>query len=445
MSRDLTSNPPEEAPLERLTQGQLDALVSLHERYLEGRIGGRRANLRKVDISGLNLSYKNLRQADFSGCDMKHMNLAFTNFQEASLYACDLSFSNVIHTNFVRADLRGARIENANLSGADLERADLRGGALTSNGTYAQPQPVNFRGANMTGAKLIGSMANNADFSDANLSLSKIHGADLRGARLIGTDLSGANFENSNLAGANMQNAILTGANIEVLVNSGIDLSNAITDSNIGPSVVELQRPLMQMIDDHMLWVKSSGKEGNFLDLSGYDLRECNTLRKQKLTALKACRAKFFGMNLYKVELQSANLEGSDFRRCDLVQADFRGANLKGAKFSHSDMRETNFMPLLFATGSQQRFAPCRLNNAELRYVDLQGSQMKDVDFSGADLSFANLTNCDLRDAIFIGANMTGAILNGADTKGAKFDKDGGGRAFNLEALLNDTTTFCDA
>ena len=133
-----------DTPLESLTQSQLDALVSLHERYLDGRLGGRRAILKKIDISGLSLKDKNLRQADFSGCNMTHMNLAFTIFQEASLYACDLSFSNLVHTNFVRADLRGARIENANLAGADLERADLRGGALTSDDPMPNPSPLIF-------------------------------------------------------------------------------------------------------------------------------------------------------------------------------------------------------------------------------------------------------------------------------------------------------------
>lgn len=421
--------------MEKLTQGQLDALVSLHERFLDGRIGGRRAMLKRVDISGLSLADKNLRQADFSGCNMREMDLAFTIFQEATLYACDLSFSNLIHTNFIRADMRGARIESANLAGADLERADLRGGALTSDGNYAQPEPVNFRGANMTGARLIGTMANNADFSDAIMAQVKMHGADLRGARLIGTDLSDADFIGVNMAGANMKNAILTGVDSAMLKNMGLDLSSAITDNNIGPSVAELSKPLSHMIEEHQLWVTTSGKQGRQLDLSGYDLREVGSLKQQKLTALKAKEAKFFGMNLFQVELQSAVLEGADFRRCDLVGADFRGANLRGAKFSHAIVRDANFMPLLFATGALQRFAPCDLSNAELRYVDLSGAKLKNALFVNADLSYANLSNCDLRDVDFTGANMDGINLDGADTSGAIFDEKKSGSAFSLTSL----------
>ena len=56
---------------ETLTQDQLDALVKLHERFLDGRIGGRRAILKRVDLTGLSLARTNMRQADFSGCVMR--------------------------------------------------------------------------------------------------------------------------------------------------------------------------------------------------------------------------------------------------------------------------------------------------------------------------------------------------------------------------------------
>ena len=438
MITDLDSNSSTSvAPMERFTQSQLDALVSLHERFLDGRIGGRRAMLKRIDVSGLSLAGKKLRQAEFAGCNMRDMNLANTNFQEAVVYACDLSLSNLMNTNFIRADLRGTRIESANMVGADLERADLRGGALTADGSYAQPEPVNFRGANMTGTRLIGSMANNADFSDAILVDAKIHGADLRGARLVGTDLSNADFNGVNLTGANMRNAILTGVDADKIRNMGIDLSTAITDGNVGPSISDLQTPLMHLIEDHQKWVETSGKNGQQLDLTGYDLRQIGSLKKQRLTAIKAREAKFFGMNLFQVELQSAILEGADFRRCDLVEADFRGANLRGAKLSHADMSGANFMPLLFGnSGTQQRFAACDLSNAELRYANLSGAKLKSTKFIDADLSFANLSDCDLRDVDFTGAKIEGVNFEGADTEGAVFNIEPSGSAFSIKSLV---------
>ena len=73
--------------LRRITQEELNDLVKLHKRFMEGRNGGRRAILRKVDLSGLSLREEDLRQADFTGCVMQGMDLAGANFREASLYA----------------------------------------------------------------------------------------------------------------------------------------------------------------------------------------------------------------------------------------------------------------------------------------------------------------------------------------------------------------------
>lgn len=424
--------------LERLTQSQLDGLISLHERFIDGRIGGRRAVLKRVDISGLTISYKNMRGADFSGCLMRNMNLANTSFQEAVIYACDLSFSNLSNVSFIRADLRGTRIESANLVGADLEKADLRGGALTANGEYAKPQPVNFRGANMEGARMVGSMANNADFSDAIMTNMNFQGADLRGARMMGADLTGADLKGVKLDGADFHSAILTGSNIELHKNPEIDFSQAITDKNVGPSVNDLSVPLLKQIEDHQTWVETSGKEGRQLNLTGYDLRELGTLKTQKLTALRAPFAKFFGMNLFRAELQSAYLEGADFRRCDLGEADFRGSVLKGARFSHASMHGINFMPLLFVAGATQRFAATDLSRAIFRYADLREAHMKSSVLTYADLSYANLTGCDLRDCDFTGAKMEGTILDGADTTGANFGEVVSGKAFSLKSLKSD-------
>ena len=77
------------------------------------------------------------------------------------------------------------------------------------------------------------------------------------------------------------------------MVLDKFDMSSAITDENIGPSVADLQIPLVKLIDEHQLWVRTSGAEGRQLDLSDYDLREIGSLKMEKLTALRAKRAKF--------------------------------------------------------------------------------------------------------------------------------------------------------
>lgn len=121
-------------------------------------------------------------------------------------------------------------------------------------------------------------------------------------------------------------------------------------------------------------------------------MRELKSLKQEKLTAIKACNAQFFGMNLYKIEMQSAQLDGADFRQCDLEGADFmRGSSLKGVRMNHANLRDTNFDPLLFgAEGAHERFSPCHFEHSVLRYANFEGANLKSAIFLGADLSHAN-------------------------------------------------------
>jgi uncharacterized protein YjbI with pentapeptide repeats len=411
--------------LERLSQDQLDALVTLHNRFLDGRLGGRRAMLKNTDISGLSLKGRDLRQSSFMGCVMAGMDLSKANFQEASLYACDLSNSNLDDTCFVRADLRGATIENASLEGADLEKADLRIGGIADQDMYDCGQAVNFRGANLSGAKLAGSIASRANFSDAILTGANMSKADLRGAQMEGADLSGAEIDGAQMEGANLKSAILTGVEMsKIRDKANIDLSEAITDENAGISIADLDEPLAQLIEEHRAWVETAGAKGTQLDLSNMDLRSLRTLKLEKMTAIRAVNTKFLGMNLYKIELQSAVLDGSDFRNCDAEEADFRGSSFIGANLSHSKMKNIEASPLMFGgEGSGKRFSPCNFENAKLRYADLSGARLKSAVFKGADLSYACLAGADLREADFTGANMTGVILDDAQTEGATIPK----------------------
>ena len=408
--------------LESISQDQLDALVKLHSRFLDGRLGGRRAMLKNTDMSGLSLQGQDLRQADFVGCLMAGMDLSNANFQEASLYACDLSNSNLNDTRFVRADLRGARIENAMLQGADLEKADLREGGVADANNYGAGQAVNFRGANLSGAKLAGTVASKANFSDAILAGANMSQADLRGAEMEGADLSNADVDGAQLSGANLKSAILTGVEVTKIKDkeAGIDLSEAITDENVGKSVADLDEPLAKLIESHRGWVESAGENGEQLDLSTMDMRSLKTLKMEKMTAIRAVDTKFLGMNLYKIELQSAVLDGSDFRNCDMEEADLRGSSFIGGNFSHAKMCKIDGSPLMFGgSGAGKRFSPCNFEKAKLRYADLSGAQLKSGVFKGADLSYANLSGADLREADFTGANVTGVNFDGAQTEGA--------------------------
>ena len=70
-----------------MTQCDLNTIIQLHEKWLRGELGGKKADLSGADLSG----------ADLSGADLRG------------------------------ANLRGADLSGADLSGADLSGADLRG------------------------------------------------------------------------------------------------------------------------------------------------------------------------------------------------------------------------------------------------------------------------------------------------------------------------------
>lgn len=411
---------------EKMTQEQLDAMVDLHVRFLEGRLGGRRASLRMVDISGLSLNGKDMRQVDFTGCIMQRMNLSRTNFQEAKLYACDLSGSNLTQCNFARADLRGAKIVMANLEGANLDKADLRVGGLAEEGNYDVGQNVSFKGANLSGARLVGSMAGNADFSDCRMAGANLTGADFRNARLEGADLSDAMVTGAKLKGAKMKDTILTGVNVAEFSPIEVDFTQAITDDNIGRSISDIDEPLTNKIQSHRTWVTSAGREGTHLDLSGYDMRPLETLKEQVLTAIKAVGTKFFGMNLYKIQMQSALLDNADFRSCDMEEADLRGSSFVGARFNHANLKNSNFDPLMFGEGGAgKRFSPSNFDKGSLTYANLTGCKMRSATFKNSDVSYADFTGADLRDADFTGADTTGTIFDDADTEGATIPTSG--------------------
>lgn len=91
-----------------LTQIELDEVVELHEKWLRGEEGGRRAELCNVDLRSVDLACVNLSFADLS-----HANLT-----SAKLRSTDLSYANLASANLASANLTSADLNHANLSSA---------------------------------------------------------------------------------------------------------------------------------------------------------------------------------------------------------------------------------------------------------------------------------------------------------------------------------------
>lgn len=80
-------------------------ILEKHKAWLRGKAGGKRADLRGVDLRGVDLRGANLHEADLRG---------------ANLYRADLRGTNLCEADLHRANLRGADLHRANLYGADL-------------------------------------------------------------------------------------------------------------------------------------------------------------------------------------------------------------------------------------------------------------------------------------------------------------------------------------
>ncbi len=96
---------------EKLTQEQLDEIISLHELLIREKTIGVRADLTLLDLSGLDFTRRNLYGAILKGTDLSRANLTGANFTLADLRG---------------ADLTGANLSGANFTGALMEGVDLR-------------------------------------------------------------------------------------------------------------------------------------------------------------------------------------------------------------------------------------------------------------------------------------------------------------------------------
>src|SRR5580698_9747688 len=107
-------------------QQDVDKTLALHERFLRGAQGGRRAFLRYVDAPGIDCRRRLLNDVDFTGANFSDSTFAGSHFERAALYCVNLEGCDLRGTNLRRADLRGARLAGAVLSGAVMDEADMR-------------------------------------------------------------------------------------------------------------------------------------------------------------------------------------------------------------------------------------------------------------------------------------------------------------------------------
>ena len=170
-------------------------------------------------------------------------------------------------------------------------------------------------------------------------------------------------------------------------------------------------------------------------NLEGADLRDAN-LEGTSLWNTNLEGAYLYGANLEGTRLWNANLEGAILSWANLEGADLNGANLEGAYLNSVNLERAD---LNGANLEGTSLWNANLEEADLNGANLEGAYLNSVNLEGADLNGANLEgnslwNANLEGANLFEANLEGASLWRANLEGAYL------RDINLEgAYLRDT------
>ena len=116
---------------------------------------------------------------------------------------------------------------------------------------------------------------------------------------------------------------------------------------------------LNKILDNHKLWLKTNGEQGERADLRYANLRSAD---------------------LSYADLRSANLRSADLSYANLSYANLRYANLSYANLRYANLRYAN---LSYANLSYANLRYANLSYANLSYADLRNA---DLDFSAFPL-----------------------------------------------------------
>lgn len=319
--------------------------------------------------------------------------------------------------DFREFSLRGADLSGLDLSHCDFSESDLIG--------------CDFSGSNLTGSLFQGAWASHVRLCRATLSRSRWDGANIGHADLTGVHGVEASFEKTTLSGATLSDCDLSGSRF-----NGSDLANA-SFSRVKAkgcsfpearfmTVEETQtdepsgRLLFEQVD-----FSGSGFEKSLFMKSGFisvDFSGCN-LAGATFLDCSGPSTSFERSNLSKaVFAQSVDFTGCSFRKADLTGANLRGVNVSGSDFQDSILSGTD--------GSGGNW-----QNTNLRGVRAIGAR-----FQKSDLRSGNFRSGDFRQAIFLNADLTRADFSRASLYKACFTGSKMDDATTDQALVGKTT-----
>ena len=117
--------------MDKLTQVKLDRIVVKHSLWLKNTGEGVQADFRNKDLSGLNLSHRNMSMAVFNSAKLENVDftgadLTQANFIDANLAYADLSNAKLKEANFTRAFMHKVNFFQTDICDAIGNRAELK-------------------------------------------------------------------------------------------------------------------------------------------------------------------------------------------------------------------------------------------------------------------------------------------------------------------------------
>jgi len=316
--------------------------MNSHERFVARQSGGERAMISYIQAPGLDLSRRNLTEAQFTGANFEGARMIVTNFERASLYCADLRGVDARNANFTRADIRGASLRGADLAGANLDGADMRQ-AMLARGDL--PEGFGLTAASASQPQSLGGAAFSVDFSNCSMKGARLNNAKLRGANFSGALLGGIDLKGADVTGSRFDGAVLTGVNLDDIRIDRAAFANCVVDPT--PAARQRLGELRQRLDIAERWISTNGAEGRPASFDGEDLRPLkDVFADKRLTAMSAKRACVIGVNFGGTQLQGACFDDADLREADFSGADLRGASFKGAKLWHARFDRANMTAL---------------------------------------------------------------------------------------------------
>ena len=88
-----------------MNQKELDEILELHRKWLNGDLEGVEANLRGADLQEADLRGANLQEADLREADLREANLQGANLRGANLQEADLREADLLGADLREADI----------------------------------------------------------------------------------------------------------------------------------------------------------------------------------------------------------------------------------------------------------------------------------------------------------------------------------------------------